>query len=67
MPAETLPGFLSRRCFLSPYDGAVTDWPALPLNDWRDTKETLNRWMQIVGKITLELRRGPKRRIPQSG
>lgn len=33
----------------------VSNWPALPLDDWRDTKETLNRWMQIVGKITLQL------------
>ncbi len=33
----------------------MTTWPSLPLDEWRDTKETLNRWMQIVGKITLEL------------
>jgi uncharacterized protein DUF5996 len=33
----------------------VTTWPALPLEEWRDTKETLNRWMQIAGKITLGL------------
>ncbi len=33
----------------------MTDWPALPLEQWRETKETLNRWMQIAGKIVLEL------------
>ena len=29
--------------------------PALPLAAWRDTYETLHRWMQIVGKIRLQL------------
>jgi len=28
-------------------------WPALPLNAWRDTYETLHMWSQIVGKIAL--------------
>ena len=31
------------------------DWPALPVAAWRDTMETLHLWMQIVGKIRLEL------------
>src|SRR5262252_6172040 len=31
------------------------DWPALPLNEWRDTLETVHRWAQIVGKIQLSL------------
>jgi len=38
------------------YDRGMTagsDWPALPLEEWRETKETLHRWMQIVGKIAL--------------
>lgn len=26
-------------------------WPALPLDAWRDTCDTLHMWMQIVGKI----------------
>jgi hypothetical protein len=26
-------------------------WPALPPSEWRDTNETLHRWLQIVGKI----------------
>ena len=30
-------------------------WPALPLEAWRDTRDTLNMWMQIVGKIKLKL------------
>ena len=28
-------------------------WPALPLDEWRDTYETLHRWTQIVGKVRL--------------
>ena len=30
-------------------------WPALPLDAWRDTYQTLHMWMQIVGKICLAL------------
>ncbi len=30
-------------------------WPALPLNEWKDTYDTLHMWAQIVGKITLAL------------
>jgi hypothetical protein len=37
------------------YACAMTDWPALPLADWIDTKNTLHRWMQIVGKIRMAL------------
>jgi hypothetical protein len=33
----------------------TTLWPALPLSEWKDTYETLHRWMQIVGKIRLML------------
>jgi hypothetical protein len=29
-------------------------WPALPLDSWRDTRDTLQMWMQIAGKICLE-------------
>src|SRR4051812_5640360 len=32
-----------------------TDWPALPLTDWRDTRDTLQMWTQIAGKICLAL------------
>jgi hypothetical protein len=30
-------------------------WPSLPLDDWRDTRDTLQMWTQIVGKICLAL------------
>ena len=30
-------------------------WPALPLEAWRDTYQTLHMWTQIVGKICLAL------------
>jgi hypothetical protein len=29
--------------------------PPLPLEEWEDTKETLHRYCQIVGKIRMEL------------
>jgi hypothetical protein len=28
-------------------------WPALPLDQWKDTYATLHRWSQIVGKVRL--------------
>src|SRR3954469_10616613 len=30
-------------------------WPALPLDGWRETYETLHMWTQVVGKIALAL------------
>jgi hypothetical protein len=36
----------------STVDGA---WPALPLEEWRATKETLHRYSQMVGKVRLAL------------
>jgi hypothetical protein len=33
----------------------MSDWPELRLENWRDTKETLHRWTQIVGKIRMRL------------
>jgi Family of unknown function (DUF5996) len=30
-------------------------WPALPLEEWRDTYATLHRWVQMVGKTRLAL------------
>jgi hypothetical protein len=35
------------------HDRASTDWPSLPLAEWRDTLATLHMWTQIVGKIRL--------------
>ena len=34
--------------------GAET-WSALPLEAWKDTRDTLHMWMQIIGKIRLKL------------
>ena len=31
----------------------MTDYPDLPLSAWRDTRDTLHLWTQIVGKIRL--------------
>jgi hypothetical protein len=31
------------------------DWPPLPLDEWRDTRDTLHRWAQIAGKMRLAL------------
>ena len=30
-------------------------WPALPLDEWKDTYATLHMWTQIVGKVRLAL------------
>jgi hypothetical protein len=30
-------------------------WPALPLAAWRDTRDTLHLWTQVVGKVRLAL------------
>jgi hypothetical protein len=30
-------------------------WPALPLAEWKDTLDTLHRWLQMVGKTRLTL------------
>ena len=30
-------------------------WPQLPLDAWRDTRDTLHMWTQIIGKIRLKL------------
>jgi Family of unknown function (DUF5996) len=30
-------------------------WPELPLEEWKDTYDTLHMWAQIVGKIRLRL------------
>jgi hypothetical protein len=36
----------------------MKDLPPLPYQEWRDTRNTLHRWMQVVGKI--RLKRTPK-------
>ena len=30
-------------------------WPALPLAEWQDTRDTLHLWTQLVGKVRLAL------------
>jgi Family of unknown function (DUF5996) len=30
-------------------------WPSLPLSEWRDTRDTLHMWMQVVGKVKFAL------------
>ncbi|HEV2762973.1 MAG TPA: DUF5996 family protein [Pyrinomonadaceae bacterium] len=34
---------------------AGADWPALPLDEWRETYATLHMWTQVVGKVRLAL------------
>jgi hypothetical protein len=36
-------------------DDAITVWPDLPYNGWRETAATLQLWTQIVGKVRLTL------------
>src|SRR5690349_18773237 len=33
----------------------MTGLPSLPYHEWRDTRDTLHRWLQIVGKVRLGL------------
>ncbi len=33
----------------------ISSWPPLPLEQWKDTYDTLHMWTQIVGKIRMEL------------
>jgi hypothetical protein len=33
----------------------ASEWPAQPLADWSDTRDTLHMWVQVVGKIRLAL------------
>jgi hypothetical protein len=39
------------------YSAAVTenDWPPLPYEDWRDTRDTLHMYSQVIGKLRLAL------------
>ena len=34
---------------------AAALWPSLPYQEWKDTRDTLHLWMQIVGKVKLKL------------
>jgi hypothetical protein len=35
--------------------GGHQDWPALPLHEWVETRDTLQLWLQIAGKVRLRL------------
>jgi hypothetical protein len=37
----------------TPFPSSAEIWPALPLDLWRDTSETLHLWTQIAGKVRL--------------
>ncbi len=37
----------------APESGAALWWPALPLDEWRDTRDTLHLWTQVVGKVRM--------------
>ena len=39
----------------TPGAAAEQAWPALPLEEWAETYHTLHMWLQIVGKIRLQL------------
>jgi hypothetical protein len=36
-------------------DTSAEVWPPLPYEEWKDTLDTLHMWIQIVGKVKLEL------------
>ena len=40
---------------MSDFTEARNDWPALPLDAWSDTCDTLHLWTQMVGKVKLAL------------
>ncbi|HET6798214.1 MAG TPA: DUF5996 family protein, partial [Gemmatimonadales bacterium] len=33
----------------------ATEWPVLSLDEWNPTRDTLHRWVQIIGKTRLAL------------
>ena len=34
---------------------SVSPWPAIPIAQWQDTRDTLHLWTQVVGKVRLAL------------
>jgi hypothetical protein len=40
---------------IPPDTDKASPWPALPLGEWADTRDTLQLWTQIVGKMRLAL------------
>src|ERR1051325_7543095 len=47
-----LPGYTKERARMT---ATLNSWPALPLEAWRDTYDTLHMWTQVVGKLALAL------------
>lgn len=39
----------------SPQTGAASAWPELRFDDWAATRQTLHRWVMIVGKVRMAL------------
>ena len=39
----------------SPPAARATAWPPLPLDGWKETRDTLHMWTQVIGKIRLAL------------
>jgi Family of unknown function (DUF5996) len=39
----------------NPSEGRQTRWPELTLSQWEDTRDTLQLWTQVVGKVRLGL------------
>lgn len=40
---------------MSSAEEIIEGWPTLPHDEWRDTRNTLHMWLQIVGKIRVAL------------
>jgi len=40
---------------MRPIGESLEEWPALPLEAWKDTRDTLHMWTQVIGKIRLKL------------
>src|SRR5882762_2406611 len=34
-------------------ESPLTRWPGLPLTEWADTRDTLQLWTQVIGKVRL--------------
>lgn len=32
---------------------STSSWPALKVDDWKDTRDTLHMWLQIIGKVQM--------------
>src|SRR6476659_1430769 len=53
--ASTTPSSMIRAERPMPTSYATERWPALPYAAWKDTRDTLHLWTQVVGKVRLAL------------